>query len=368
MKRHFTSLFLLAALALGACSKPEPPPEPARAVRTVTLQAGTAGGAHEYAAEVRARTESRLGFRVGGKLIRRAVDPGDAVKKGQLLAQLDPQDLMLGQDAALAAVNAAEVNATLAAAGVRRFKDLRDQGFISSAELERRDATLKAAQAQLQQARAQAGVQGNQAGYSTLTADAAGVITAVDADTGAVVSAGAPVVRLAWDGPRDVVFSVPEDRVAAMRALLGKTGALKVRVWGIDAEPLRATLREVSAAADPSTRTFLVKADVGTAPLRLGQTVSVTVDLPPLAGVIKLPLTAVLEQQGQSVVWVLDKASMTVKIQPIAVAGADGNEVVVAGGLQPGQVVVTAGVHTLSPGQKVTLFGAVPGPSPAASR
>jgi multidrug efflux system membrane fusion protein len=368
MKRQIADLLLLAAFALGGCSRPEPAPEPVRSVRTVTLQAGTAGGAHEYAAEVRARTESRLGFRVGGKLIRRAVDPGDTVKKGQLLAQLDPQDLRLGQDAALAAVNAAEVNATLAAADFRRFKDLRDQGFISSAELERREATLKAAQAQLQQSRAQAGVQVNQAAYSTLTADAAGVITAVDADTGAVVAAGAPVVRLAWDGPRDVAFSVPEDRVAGVRALLGKTGALKVRVWGVHAGPLPATLREVSAAADPSTRTFLAKADVGTAPLRLGQTVSVSIDLPPLAGVIKLPLTAVLEQQGQSVVWVLDKASMTVKIQPVVVAGADGNEVVVAGGLQPGQVVVTAGVHTLSPGQKVTLYGAAPGPAAAASR
>jgi membrane fusion protein, multidrug efflux system len=343
-------------------------PEPVRAVRIVTLQAGTAGGAHEYAAEVRARTESRLGFRVGGKLIRRAVDPGDAVKKGQVLAQLDPQDLKLGQEAALGAVSAAEVNATLAAADLRRFRDLRDQGFISSAELERREATLKAAQAQLQQARAQAGVQGNQADYSTLRADAAGVITAVEVDIGAVVSAGAPVVRLAWDGPRDVVFSVPEDRVAAARNLLGKAGALQVRVWGSEAEPLRATLREVSAAADPATRTFLVKADVGSAPLRLGQTVSVAVDMPPVPGVIKLPLTAVLEQQGQSVVWLLDKSSMTVKIQPIDVAGADGNEVVVAGGLQPGQVVVTAGVHTLSPGQKVTLYGTAPGPSAAASR
>jgi membrane fusion protein, multidrug efflux system len=127
-------------------------------------------------------------------------------------------------------------------------------------------------------------------------------------------------------------------------------------------------LREVSAAADPATRTFLVKADVGTAPLRLGQTVSVAVDMPPVPGVMKLPLTAVLEQQGQSVVWLLDKSSMTVKIQPIDVAGADGNEVVVAGGLQPGQVVVTAGVHTLSPGQKVTLYGTAPGPSAAASR
>jgi len=370
MKRTLFIIPALAAALAGGCSKPEPVPEPVRAVRTMTVEPGTAGGAHEYAAEIRARTESRLGFRVGGKIVRRAVDLGDTVRAGQVMAQLDPQDLKLGQDAARAAVSAVEVSATQAAADYRRFKELRDQGFISSAELERRESTLKAAQAQVEQARAQAGVQGNQAAYGTLLADAAGVITAVEAEAGTVVAAGVPVVRLAWDGPRDVVFAVPEDGVAAMRALLGKDGALRVRLWGAGVEPLRATLREVSAAADPATRTFLVKADIGRAAVWLGQTASVIVDLPPLPGITKLPLTAVMQQQGSTAVWLLDKTNMTVRVQPIVVAGADGNEVVVAAGLQPGQIIVTAGVHTLTPGQKVTLYGAprVPAPVAAASR
>jgi RND family efflux transporter MFP subunit len=266
----------------------------------------------------------------------------------------------LGYDAAQAALQAARVNHELAAADYQRYKELREQGFIGSAELERRDTTLKAAQAQFEQARAQAGVQGNQAAYANLVADAAGVITGVDADPGTVVAAGTPVLRLAHDGPRDVVFAVPEDQVAGLRAWLGKPGALRVKPWGAGAALLPATLREVAAAADPVTRTFLAKADVGAAALRLGQTASVVLELPRLAGVIKLPLAAVMEQQGHGAVWVLDPATMTVRAQRIAVAGADGNSVVVAAGLQPGQRVVVAGVHVLTPNQKVKLYGEAP--------
>ncbi len=353
-------------LALAACSKVEPAPEPVRAVRTVTVALQSAGGSWEYAGEVRARTESRLGFRVGGKIVRRSVDLGDTVKSGQALAQIDPQDLKLGQDAARAALVAAQANLDQSAADFRRFRELRDQGFISSAELERRDTALKAAQAQLDQARAQASVQGNQAGYATLVADTSGVITGVDAEPGMVVAAGAPVVRLAHDGPRDVVFSVPEDKVGLVKSLAALPGRFKVRLWGAEGAPLLATIREIAAAADPVTRTFLVKADVGRAAVRLGQTATVLVEAPQVAGVSKLPLTALKEEQGRSVVFVVDQASMTVKSRPVVVAGADGNEAVIASGLEPGLAVVTAGVHVLAEGQKVKFY-VDPG-APAAGR
>ncbi|MED5619268.1 efflux RND transporter periplasmic adaptor subunit [Ideonella sp. BN130291] len=361
------SLVIAAASVLVACSKPQPAPEPVRAVRTMTVSSDSAGGVHEFAAEVRARTESRLGFRVGGKLVRRAVDLGATVKAGQMLAQLDPQDLKLGQDAARAALNSAQANFDQTAADYKRFKDLRDQGFISAAELERRDTALKAAKAQLDQARAQAGVQVNQTAYATLVADAPGVITGVDADPGTVVGAGTPVLRLAHDGPRDVVFAVPEDQIAGVRALAGSPQALKVRMWGQGAEIFPATVREVAAAADPVTRTFLVKADVGKAPVRLGQTAAVLMELPKTVGVAKLPLSAVMEVQGKTAVWLVDKASMTVKPQPIQVAGAEGNSVLVSGGLAPGQTVVTAGVHVLTPGQKVKLYVDPRGGTPVAA-
>jgi multidrug efflux system membrane fusion protein len=355
---------LLALLLLAACSKPEPVAEPLRAVRIVVVGNDTAGGSHEYAAEVKARVESRLGFRVAGKLLRRHAELGQRVKAGETLAQLDPQDLQLGQDAARAAVNAARVNLDLTAAEFKRYKDLRDQGFISGMELERRESALRSAQAQLDQAQAQADVQGNQAGYSTLTATAAGVITAVEAEVGAVLAAGTPVLRLAHDGPRDVMFSVPEDVVAAIRPLLGRPGALRVRLWGQPGE-LPATLRELAAAADPATRTFQAKADLGDAQVQLGQTASVLIEQPRRTGIARLPLSAVMQQQGKTAVWLLDKASMTVKLQPVTVGGAEGNTVVVAGGLSPGQQVVTAGVHVLTAGQKVQIYQ--PTVAPAAS-
>jgi RND family efflux transporter MFP subunit len=350
-------LIALAGLVvLTACSRPEPAAAPIRAVRTLTVSPQSAGAVHEYAAEVRARTESRLSFRVGGKIVRRDADLGDSVKRGQVLAQLDPQDLSLGQQAANAALSAAQANFDQAAADFGRFKELRDQGFISSAELERRDTALKAAQAQLEQARAQSSVQGNQAAYAALVADAQGVITAVEAEPGMVVAAGTPVVRLAHDGPRDVVFAVPEDRVALIRQLASVPGRFSVRLWGEGAAAWPATIREISAAADPVTRTFLVKADVGTAAVKLGQTATVRVELPQTAGVTKLPLTALKEEQGQTIVWLVDRQSMTVRAQPVQVAGADGNEAVIGSGLQPGQVVVTAGVHVLTPGQQVKFY------------
>lgn len=348
------ALSVLALLA--ACSKPAPAPEPVRAVRTLKVGSESVAARQEYAGEVKARTETRLAFRVGGKITARAVNLGDEVKAGQVIAQLDPADLKLGQEAAAAGLRAAQASADQTAADLKRYRELHQQGFIGGAELERRETALKAAQATLDQARAQAGAQGNQTQYTRLVADAAGVVTGVDAEPGAVVGAGAPIVRLALAGPRDVVFSVPEDRVGEARALLRQGGALAVRLWGATGEPVRATLREIAAAADPATRTFLAKADLGGADVRLGQTATVAFEHGRRDAVMRLPLSAVAQQGGQSVVWVLDGAAMTVRPQPVQVAGADGNQVLVGGGLQAGQEVVTAGVHVLTPGLKVRRY------------
>lgn len=361
---------LLTALMSG-CSKEAAAPEPERAVRTQLVSTGSASASHEYAAEVKPRIESRLSFRVAGKLLSRSVNLGDTVKAGQVLARIDGQDLKLAEAAASAAVAAARTNRDQAGQDYKRFVDLQRQGFISTAELERRDSAFKAAQAQLEQARAQADVQGNQTGYAQLVADVAGVVTGIEAEPGQVLAAGTPVVRVALDGPRDIVFSVPEDQIGRVKAAASQPGALKVRLWGSDkTSPL--TLREVAAAADPVTRTFLMKADAGKLDVRLGQSATVVLDLPQVANVIKLPLAAVLQQGGKSSVWVLDGASMTVKPVAVQVGGADGNEVVIAGGLSPGQEVVVAGVHVLNPGQKVKRYvpprtAAAAPASPAAS-
>ena len=352
---------LLLIMAAG-CSRPAAPPEPVRSVRTLVLAAGTAQGEQVFAAEIKARTESRLGFRVGGKLLWRFAEPGQKVTAGQVLAELDPQDLRLAQDAAQAAVSAAKVGADQARSDLVRFKGLFDQGFISAAELQRRESTLQAADAQLNQARAQAAVQGNLAGYSRLLAPADGVITAVEAEPGMVLAAGAPVVRLAHAGARDVVFAVPEDRVASLRSLLGRAGGVQVQLWGRE-QIHAAKLREVAAAADPTTRTFTVRAEIGALAADLGQTATVTLKSPVQAGVLRLPLSALLEDKGRTVVWQLDATAMTVRMQAIQVAGADGNEALIASGLIAGAEIVTAGVHVLSEGQKVTRYQAVASPA-----
>ena len=368
-------LAMVAAFVLSACTKAAPPAAPVRAVKVITVGSSALGTRTDYAGEVRARVESRLSFRVGGKITHRQAELGQRVKAGQVLAQLDPQDYRLAADAARAQVAVAATQRDLAAADYARYEALKAQNFISGAELERRAATLKAADAQLSQAKAQLAVQGNQAAYAELRADAAGVVTAVEAEPGQVVSAGTPVVRVAVDGVRDVVFAVPEDRLASIQ----QGAAVRLRV-GNSVNPVNDTpaesalsgrVREVAASSDPVTRTYLVKVAVdaaaGVMVLPLGSTVYAQPETsgPVAVAVIKLPTTALWRSAQATSVWVLDKASMTLKPQVVQIAAADGNEVVVTAGLQPGMVVVSAGVHVLAAGEKVTLYQPSAGPGAA---
>ena len=350
-------IFLLAGLALLAgCSKAPPEPDPVRAVKVLTIGASASSFDREFSGEVRARVESTLGFRVAGKLVNRPAELGQRVKAGQLLAQIDPQDYRVTAEAAAAQLIAAQSNRDVAAADLKRYQGLFEQGFISAAELERRQANDKAAQAQWRQALAQNTVQGNQSNYTQLQADGLGVITSIDASAGQVVAAGQPVVRLALDGPRDVVFAVAEDKLVTLKA-----GSLvDVRLWN-DGKTFEAKVRDVSASADSVTRTFLVKAALPqVADPVLGSTVTVrlraanTGEKPR----IKLPTSALRTEGGATSVWVLDTATMTVKAQTVEVTTADGNEAVVNSGLQNGDQVVVSGVHVLTPGQKVSIFGA----------
>ncbi|WP_219218586.1 efflux RND transporter periplasmic adaptor subunit [Variovorax boronicumulans] len=360
----FPSAAVLLAVAVAGCSKPPPVEEPLRSVKVQTVGTSAFDTVPEFSAEVRARIESQLGFRVAGKILRRQAELGQHVQAGQVLAQLDPQDYRLAADAARAQQAAAVTNRDLASADLKRYRELRAQNFISGAELERREATFKSSQAQLDQAQAQQASQGNQASYTTLVADVAGVVTAIDAQPGQVVSAGTPVVRIAQDGARDVVFAVPEDRAALIRP----GSAVTVRGWAGGAE-LEGKVREVAASADAVTRTYSVKVaiDAATSPA-LGATVYARPKALSNAGaaVLKLPTSALRQEGSGSAVWVLDTATMTVRSQPVQVATADGNEAVIAAGIAPGMQVVVAGVHVLSPGQKVTVYqGKTPAPAAA---
>lgn len=355
---------VLSLALLAACSKPEAPQEPVRAVKLMTVARSAVQHEAGYAGEIRARVESRLGFRVGGKLVQRPVDIGQRVAAGQLLAQLDAQDLALVAQASQAQIAAAQTQRDLAAADLKRFTDLRSQGFISGAEIERRQATLDAAEATLRQARAQGAVQSNQAGYARLLADAPGVVLSVDAEVGQVVAAGTPVLRLARDGARDAVIAVPEDRIGQWR--VGQKA--QVSLWSAGeaaVAPIPGEVREIAASADPVTRTFQVKlglpAEVKAA---LGSTVTVRVDAhdgdaADRAAALRLPTSALVQAAGgspESAVWVFDPATSMVSLRTVKVAGIEGNEVLVGSGLKDGEQVVATGVHVLAPGQKVTRF------------
>lgn len=349
---------IIAASLLVACSPAKDNAEPVRSVKLLTVAPSAIGAGNEYAGDIRARTETQLGFRVGGKLAQRPADVGQAVKPGQVLAQLDAQDYALALQSASAQQQAAQTQRDLAAADLKRFKELQQQGFVSGAEIERRDATLRSAEATLQQARSQVALQGNQTQYAVLRSEAPGVVVAVMAEPGQVLAAGTPVLRVAHDGPRDMVFALPEGRLN--QVAVGQSA--EVRLWA-GGEVLKGQVREVAASADPLTRTYQVKVALtgqgnGGAHLPLGATAYVRVLSPgaDTVSAIKLP-TSALRQVGQgSAVWVYDATSRTVRSREVQVAGADGNDAVIAAGLKPGEQVVAAGVHVLAEGQAVTVF------------
>ena len=343
-------LFLLAG-----CGKEEPRTEEVRPVRAIQLAAGTGGERVEFSGDVRPRYESRLGFRVGGKIVERRVDVGAEVKDGQVLMRLDPQDLRLAEAQARATLRAAETERDLAQADYKRHQNLRAQNFVSQAVLDAKQAALRAAQANVDAARAGFRGQSNQAGYANLESDADGVVTAVDAEVGQVVAAGAPVVRVARTDEKEVVIGIPEDRVEALR----QASNVNVRLWANRAEAIPGKIREVSPVADPATRTYTVKVAIpARADVRLGMTATVEITTGGGSGTaaLRVPLSALVQDKGVTAVWVVDKG--VVQMRKVEVAGQSGNDILLSGGVQPGQTVVTAGVHLLKPGQKVRILTA----------
>ena len=322
-------------------------------MRAIVLEAKPVGERAEFPGEVRARYESRLGFRVGGKIVARKVDVGAIVKRGQLLMQLDPQDLKLAEAQTLAALRAAETNRDLAQADFKRHQDLRARNFVSQAVLDAKEAALKAAQSNVDAARATYRGQANQAGYASLVSDADGVVTAVEAEVGQVVAAGASVVRVARTDEKEVVIGVPEDKVGALR----RVEQVTVRLWANPDNAIAGKIREIAPVADPATRTYPVKVALpARSDARLGMSATVQLSAGGGAAAVRVPLTALVQHKGSSSVWVVEQGA--VRLVPVQVAGPAGNELVLAGGVRPGQTVVTAGANRLKDGQKVRILTA----------
>lgn len=353
--RFVAALLVAAPLALSGCGKAPQAVQDIRPVRAITLTAAPVNGEIELPGEIRPRVESRVGFQVPGRISTRRVEVGQQVAAGAVLATLDPADFKLSAAAAAEQLTAAQVDRDQQRADLRRFEDLHRQGFISGAELERRRAQLDAAEARLRQAQAQADVSGNQAAHTVLRAPARGVISGVDAEVGQVVSAGQSVVRLALDGAKEVAIAIPEARLEALRRI----AEVGVTVWASEAQ-LRGRVREIAPMADAATRTYAARITLLDPPpgIALGMTATVRFAVPSAGPALAVPLSALLREGEATYVWKVDRQAMTVERAPVQVAGVAGNDVLLGGGVQAGETIVTAGVHLLQPGQKVRLLDA----------
>ena len=339
---------LALALLLAACGNGGPGAAPARPVLVERPQPA-AGTGRSFPGEIRAREESPLAFRVGGKLVRREAEVGDRVAAGQLLATLDPGDFQAQARAAEARLAAAEAQLTRAAADRARYAALAADQLVSRSTLDAQEAAWRAADGEVRAARAQAEVARNQAGYAELRAPADGVVAGRQAEAGQVVAAGQPVFTLAADGGREVAIALPE-AVAGDHAV-GQ--AMEVALWTAPGERLPARIREISPAADPVARTYAARValeDDAAARVALGQ--SAKVHALGNATALSVPLAAVQRgEDGAASVWVFADG----RVRAVAVTTGDfgAERVPVTSGLGTSDWVVVAGGHLLREGQEV---------------
>jgi RND family efflux transporter MFP subunit len=348
---------IVAALvvgALSACSDDQQKPAEIRPVKSQIVKIDAVATSGNFSGDVRARYESRLGFRVAGKVAQRNVDVGTRVKKGQLLARLDATDLQLNAAAAQAALTSAESDLQQARADYDRFKQMHEKKLVSDIEFSNRETRFKLAESRFEQAKAQALVGENQADYASLVADSDGVITENFAEVGQVVNAGQPVMTLAREGEREVKISVPESRVDELKT----AQQISITLWAMPDTLLNGSVREIAPNSDPVTRTYDVRIRVANAPkeMRLGMTASVNLKGASTRAV-KLPLSAIYQIDKQPQVWLVD-ADNSVQLRAVNVGNFDENDVLVTAGLNEGERVVTAGVNRLVAGQTVRVLEA----------
>ena len=347
-------LFSMLA-TLAACNEQSDTAEPAaRPVRTVTLEKSNAGVPVVLTGRIEALDEASLGFRITGRMIERTVNVGEQVKAGQLLGRLEPLNEMNALRAAKANLAAAQAKLTQVSNHFDRQETLLTQGWTTRANFDQAKRELQTAQAQVEAAQAQLEAARDQVNFTELKADAEGVVTATGAEPGEVVQAGQMIVRLAREGGRDAVFDVP----AQVLRSAPPDPLINVRLTDDAALSATGRVREVAPQADPVTRTFQVKVGLTDPPesMRLGATVTGTMQMDAVP-VIEIPASALTKFNGHPAVWVVDPATLTVATRNVDVLRFDPATVTVSQGLNTGDIVVTAGVQALRPGQKVRLLG-----------
>lgn len=337
----------LALTMMGGCRETD---TPSTTKRTVLVQ--IVGNAQDqgivFPGEIRARHETDLAFRVGGKITRRLVDPGMPIQPGQALATLDPADLKLATAAAAAQLAAAESELRTAQAERNRQAELLGRKFISQTAFDLKENALQAARARVDQARAQHQISTHQGNYGTLSSDHAGIVSAVLVDAGQVVSAGQPVIRVARPEDKEMLIAVPESRLADIRA----AKAFTVNAWATPKTAIEGRLRELTPVADPLTRTYAARIRLINPPdtLQLGMSASATVlGLPPSG--LDVPLGAVLDHGQGPFVWTV-KGDVVTRTA-VDIARFDGAHATIRQGLQAGDMLVVAGTTRLTEGETV---------------
>ncbi|NZA26954.1 efflux RND transporter periplasmic adaptor subunit [Luteimonas sp. SJ-92] len=343
---------VISALLAGCGSEPVPEATP-RPVLVERAGGRAAAAAMALPGEIRAREESTLSFRVGGKLVRRHVDPGARVRRGDLLAELDPGDQRLQARSAGAQAAAAEAELERARADHERYRRLAAEQLVSRSTLDAQTTALRAAEGQARAARAQLDVARNQAGYTELRAPDDGVITERQAEAGQVLAAGQAVYALAVDGGREVRIALPESRIDGFR--IGQEVA--VELWSAPGRRWPGRIREIAPAADPQARTYAARValdDEAAGAVALGQSARVYLDGGADASATSVPLSAVQRgEDGGAVVWVVDPKEGVTRRVAVELGAFGPERVPVLSGLRPGALVVAAGGHLLREGQAV---------------
>jgi RND family efflux transporter MFP subunit len=348
---------LLVGLALALLSACQPeadtaPPQ-VRPVRTVTVVKREVGETVSYTGRIQAENETRLAFRISGRMVERPINVGDHVDPGQVVARLEPQDELNALRTAQASVAAAQGRLNEVQSNFDRQKTLLARDIASRAQFEQAQSALKTARAQLDTAEAQLKAAKDRVSDTELRVDAGGTVVETGAEAGEVVQAGQMIIRVARKDGRDAVFDVP----AQLLRSAPSDPVVTVSLTDDPAVTATGRVREVSPQADPVTRTFEVKVGLTDPPvaMRLGSTVVGRMKLD-TAPVIEIPATALTESDRRPAVWVVDPKSMTVSLRNVEVARNDPATVAIAEGLDTGEIVVTAGTQALHPGQKTRLL------------
>jgi RND family efflux transporter MFP subunit len=349
---------LILAAVLAACQRDEEVTAPqVRPVRTITVEKRQAGTPITMTGRIEADDEVTLAFRISGRIIESDVKLGDQMKPGQLVARLESQNERNALRSAQANLAAAQGQLTQARNHFERQDTLLKQGWTTRANHDQAQQALQTTQSQVDAAEAQVKVAHDQVSFTELRADAPGVLTALGPGAGEVVQAGQMIVKLARKDGRDAVFDAPAQVIRQAPANPEVTVTLADDTTVV----ARGRVREVAPQANPVTRTFEVKIGLTDPPpaMRLGATVIGRMETES-APVIEIPASALTKFENRPGVWIVDPASKTVSARNVDVLRFDQATLAVAGGLDSGEVIVTAGVQALHPGQKVRLLGSEP--------